>query len=255
MTQQTPQPFEIPSQGCLLRGFILLPQQTGKFPTVIVSHGFANSTRDTERFARIFVEQGFAALYYDFCMSGSGNSTGDSTKMSALTERTDVINVVKYAKTLDFVDSDRITLVGCSQGGFVSALAAVADPNEVKSLIMYFPALCIPDDARRGQMIDAKFDPNNVPETFKCLFVTLGKAYALDVMKMDTNEAICSFEKPVLIVHGKEDRLVNIDYARKAAKGYKNCKLVEITGDHGFNSPESFEDCKKATIDFLNATE
>lgn len=252
MTSGEGEPFEINSQGYILRGYIIRPQQSGKLPVVIVSHGFSSNTNGTKRYAQTFAEQGYVTIYYDFCMTGNGRSTGPTTGMSVLTEKADLINVIDYAKTLDYVDKDKIILAGCSQGGFVSALTAVERENDVQKLIMYYPALCIPDDARRGQMIDAKFDPNNVPEQFKCTFLTLGKRYALDVMKMDTNTEICGFKKPVLIVHGIEDALVNISYAQSAAKGYSNCKLVEIHGDHGFNSEESFNECKKATIEFLN---
>lgn len=90
------EPFEISSQGCLLRGYILRPHESGKHPTVILSHGFLGSTKNTKVYATFFAEKGYAVLYYDFCMSGSGQSTGSSTCMSVLTEKTDLINVLHY---------------------------------------------------------------------------------------------------------------------------------------------------------------
>lgn len=244
--------FEISSQGCQLRGFILRPIIDRKLPTVIVSHGFGDSTRGTKKYAEIFVEEGYAAICFDFCMSGSGKSSGSSLGMSVLTEKVDLINVLDYVKTLDFVDTDRITLVGCSQGGFVSALAAVERENEIERLIMFYPALCIPDDARRGQMINAKFDPNNVPDRLRALFVKLSSKYVLDVINMDPFKEICSFKKPVLIVHGVKDKLVDISYSRRACEGYPNCKLVEVNGDHGFIF-SGFAQGKQATIDYLHS--
>ncbi len=53
-----------------------------------------------------------------------GKISGSSLGMGVLAEKTDLLNVLDYIKTLDFVDPIRITLTGCSQGGFVSALAA-----------------------------------------------------------------------------------------------------------------------------------
>ena len=194
--------FEIESQGCRLRGFILRPEGAGRFPAVIVSHGFGSCTRDTKKYARVFVDEGYAAVCFDFCMSGSGKSSGSSLGMSVLTEKVDLLNVLDYVKTLDFVDVEHITLAGCSQGGFVSALAAVECEAEIERLIMYYPALCIPDDARRGQMITAKFDPDHVPDQFRALFVKLSFKYVLDVKGMDPFQEICRFQKPVLNVHG-----------------------------------------------------
>ena len=198
-------PFEIESQGCKLRGFILRPRRAGRLPAAIVSHGFGSCTRDTKKYARVFADEGYAAVCFDFCMSGSGRSSGSSLGMSVLTEKTDLLNVLDYIRTLDFVDPARITLAGCSQGGFVSALAAVERESEVEQLIMYYPALCIPDDARRGQMINAKFDPAHVPDQFRALFVKLGSRYVLDVIGMDPYREICGYQKPVLIVHGTKD--------------------------------------------------
>lgn len=242
--------FELDSQGCKLRGFILRPPQAGRLPTVIVSHGFASCTRDTKKYAMVFAEEGYAAVCFDFCMSGSGKSTGSSLGMSVLTEKTDLLNVLDYIKTLNFIDPDRITLAGCSQGGFVAALAAVEREQEIEQLIMYYPALCIPDDARRGQMINAKFDPAHVPEQFRALFVRLGAKYALDAQGLDPYREICGFSKPVLIVHGTEDKLVDISYSRRAAQGYPNCRLVEVKGDHGFIL-SGFAESKRATLEFL----
>lgn len=245
------EPFEIESQGCQLRGFIVRPTKSGKFPTVIVSHGFGSCTRETKKYAQIFVDEGYAAVLFDFCMSGSGKSSGSSLGMSALTEKVDLINVLEFTKKLDFVDNDRITFVGCSQGGFVSALAAVECEDEIERLIMYYPALCIPDDARRGQMINAKFDPKNVPDTLRALFVKLSSKYVLDVIEMDPYKEICSFKKPVLIVHGIKDRLVDIKYSRRARDEYENCKLVEVNGDHGFLF-SGFSEGKQATLEYLH---
>lgn len=245
-------PFELDSQGCRLRGFILRPQRAEKLPAVIVSHGFASCTRDTKKYARVFADEGFAAVCFDFCMSGSGKSSGSSLGMSVLTEKADLLNVLDYVKGLDFVDSDRITLAGCSQGGFVSALAAAEREDEVEQLVLYYPALCIPDDARRGQMINAKFDPNHVPEQFRALFVHLGSKYVLDVKDMEPFREICGYRRPVLIVHGTKDKLVDISYSRRAAQGYPNCRLVEVDGDHGFIF-SGFAQSKRATLEFLRS--
>ena len=244
-------PFEVDSQGCKLRGFILRPQGVGRLPAVIVSHGFGSCTRDTKKYARVFADEGFATVCFDFCMSGSGKSTGSSLGMSVLTEKTDLLHVLNYVRGLDFVDPARVTLAGCSQGGLVSALAAAEREDEVERLVLYYPALCIPDDARRGQMINAKFDPGHVPQEFRALFVRLGAKYALDAQGLDPFREICGFSKPVLIVHGTGDRLVDIRYSRRAAQSYPNCRLVEVNGDHGFIF-SGFAAGRAATVEFLH---
>ena len=86
--------FELDSQGCKLRGFILRLRRTGSRPAVIVSHGFASCTRDTKKYAHVFVDEGYTAVCFDFCMSGSGKSSGSSLGMSVLTEKADLLNVL-----------------------------------------------------------------------------------------------------------------------------------------------------------------
>ncbi len=246
--------FELESQGRRLRGFLLKPEGAGPMPAVVVSHGFGSCARDTKKYAQVFVEEGYAAVCFDFCMSGSGRSSGSSLGMSVLTEKVDLLNVLDYVKSLDFVDPARITLAGCSQGGLVSALAAAEREADVERLVLYYPALCIPDDARRGRMINAKFDPDHVPDRFRALFVKLSSKYALDVMDMDPFQEIRRFQKPVLIVHGTKDRLVDIRYSRRACECYPNCRLVEVNGGHGFIFG-GFAQSRQATLEYLHTNQ
>lgn len=210
-------------------------------PIAIVSHGFMGTRRDTSGYAKKLAAEGYAAFCFDFCGGGmKSESDGDSTEMSVFTEVEDLKAVIAYAKSLPGVDPGRLVLMGCSQGGFVSALAAADLRDEVEKLILFYPALCIPDDARRGRMIMAKFDPQNIPETFRCGPMKLGRAYAQSVLEMDPFQAIRAYGGPVLIVHGQKDRLVNIDYSRRAAEAYgENATLKEIlNGDHGFEKED-----------------
>lgn len=245
-------PFEIYSHCNTLRGIILLPKNRNKpCKTVIVSHGFASNMMITFGYAKQFADNGYVAVLYDFCMSGSGISSGKSTGMSVLTEMENLEDLLYYVRTLDYVDNNKISLAGCSQGGLVSALTAAKHEDKVQSLFLYYPALCIPDDARRGHMISAQFDPDNIPDTFYAIFVKLSKKYAEDASGLDPYKEICTFSKPVFIVHGIEDTLVPIDYSRKAQKLYPNCVLKEVHGDHGFIK-KGFKESKKATLAFIN---
>ena len=79
-------------------------------------------------------------------------SDGKSTDMTITTQVQDLAAVKNFILQQTYADAERLVLLGVSQGGFVSGLAAAADPDMVKKLIMIFPALCIPDDARRGRL-------------------------------------------------------------------------------------------------------
>lgn len=47
-------------------GYITKPEGEGKFPTVIVSHGFSSNTNRTHPFAQIFARAGYATVIFDF---------------------------------------------------------------------------------------------------------------------------------------------------------------------------------------------
>lgn len=79
----------------------------------------------------------------------------------------------------------------------------------------------------------------DIPATIKCGRFLLGRNYAASVLSVDPFEEISPYEGPVLIVHGTADRIVALDYAKKAQKAYNvssnHCDLIILNGaGHGF---------------------
>lgn len=60
-----------------------------------------------------------------------------------MTEVADLNAVVDMIKTLDFVDTDNIFLLGRSQGGFVSALTAAQREDDIQGMVLFYPAFVI----------------------------------------------------------------------------------------------------------------
>lgn len=214
--------FECKRDSLTLRGTEYRPQGDN-LPIAVVCHGFMASQRTVKQYAKALAGLGYASFCFDF--SGGcvlfGKSDGKTTDMSVLTEVADLEAVISYASSLPYTDSNSILLMGCSQGGFVSALTAAKLDPAVSKLILFYPALCIPDDARAGQMMFAKFDPENVPEQFRCGPMKLGSRYVTDVINMKASEAIKGYSGDVLIVHGTEDPVVSIHYSKRAHKTYQ----------------------------------
>lgn len=214
-------------------------------PIAIICHGFMANQGTVRRYARALAEMGYAAYCFDFCGGCviGGKSDGKTTDMSVLSEVADLITVIAHTKSLPYTDAARVTLMGCSQGGFVAALTAARLKSAVSRLILFYPALCIPDDARAGKMMFARFDPAHIPETFRCGPMKLGRRYAADVLDMDPFAEISPYQGPVMIVHGDRDAIVDISYAERANKAYiakrtasAPVKLVIIKGaGHGFS--------------------
>ena len=67
--------------------------------------------------------------------------------MSLFTEKADLEAVIERLKELDYVDSRNIFLIGTSQGGAVSAITGADHLNEIKGMILLYPALIL---SKRG---------------------------------------------------------------------------------------------------------
>ena len=224
-----------------IRGFAFGEPAPGK-PAVIVSHGFLANQSTTRDYAVALAEEGFLTFTFDFNGGGLGSqSDGKSVDMTVLTEKADLLAVVEAVRAQYHPAS--VSLMGCSQGGFVSALAAKALGAEaIARLVLFYPALCIPDDARKGHMMVYRFDPKSVPDVLGRLPMKLGGDYARAVMDMDPFEEIKGYGGPVLLVHGTEDGIVNISYARRAKDCFADCEYHEIAGGgHGFSGKHGEE--------------
>lgn len=205
-----------------LRGSMFHPSEGERFPVAVVSHEFMANRLFTIRYAKLLASLGFAAFCYDF--SGGcivGGSQGKTTDMTVFTEMEDLKAVIAYAKAQPFTDSGRLLLMGCSQGGLVTALTAAELGEQVEAIILFYPALSIPDDARKGSMIRAKFDPNHIPETMRCGPMKVGRGYAESVLELDPFSVIPAYHGDVLLVHGNADNLVDISYSRRAYAAYR----------------------------------
>ena len=234
--------FECKRDGLTIRGTEYRPAGD-TLPVAIVSHGFMAFQDTVRQYAKALARLGYCAYCFDFC-GGSvikGKSDGDTREMSVLTEVRDLESVIAYVQSLPYTGSE-LLLMGCSQGGFVSALVAARHPNAVSKLVLFYPALCIPDDARAGKMMFARFDPQNIPEKLRCGPMKLGGCYPEAVIDMDPYEEIKAYTGPVLIVHGTKDKIVRTDYSRRATECYKNAEPHFIEGGaHGFSRKHDVE--------------
>lgn len=241
--------FTCVRDGLVIRGTMFRPSM-GNLPIAVVCHGFMSNQQSVFQYARQLAGWGYAVFCFDFCGGClHGKSDGKTTDMTVFTETEDLLAVIAYAKSLAFTDKNRLYLMGCSQGGFVCALTAARLQEQVSGLVLFYPALCIPDDARKGRMMFAKFDPANIPETVSCGPMKLGHDYPACVLDMDPFGEIAAYTGPVLLVCGDKDPIVKLSYAIRASRAYRagrpkdqsqTCHLKVIKGaGHGFRGREN----------------
>ena len=141
----------------------------------------------------------------------------------------------------------------CPGAGSGEPRTSAQQAPEFSALVLYYPALNIPDDARRGNMLGHRIDPDRVPEAFRVLgYVRLGPRYVRDACALAPWREIAGYEGPVFNCHGAKDDIVDIGYARKAAEVYPRARLVELRGArHVFAMPWTVSRAVRETVDFL----
>lgn len=186
---------------------------------VIFSHGFLGNQKMLKSYAKHLANKGFVVFTFDFCGGAHlGKSDGKFKDMSLDTEKSDLLCVVEYVAGLSYVDSSKLILVGESQGGLVSCL--VATEHNIDKLILIYPALCIPDDARRGKMLFMNFDPENIDSTFNSGVFRFSPEYPKSAIGLHIEDILGKITVPVLIIHGSEDKTVNVGYAKRAKEWF-----------------------------------
>lgn len=213
-------------------GKLYRPSKKGKLPAIIYSHGLGGSLESGESYAEYFAKKGVVVYAFDFCGgSEDSRSTGKTTDMSVMTEVSDLELVLKKVRGLSFVDKKKVTLLGSSQGGMVSAITAARHTKQVNGLILMYPAFVAHDEVH--EMFKSLSD---VPETYGFKgWITLGKKYAEDIWDYDVYSEIGKYKKKVLLLHGDKDDIVPVSYSDRAAKTYPKVTYKIIKGaGHGF---------------------
>lgn len=237
--------FSCKHDNLIIRGIEYRPNGDN-LPIVIISHGFMLNRDSVKRYARYFARQGYAAYVFDFCggVAIGGRSSNKTTKMTINTEIEDLKCVIEYTKILPYTDSSKINLMGCSQGGLVSALVATELKEEINNLILFYPGFSIPFDVRNGRMLWAKFDPEKPKNIIMCGPIPLGRGYVESVIKMDPYKEIVNYKGNILIIHGTMDKTVNIKYSEEAYNAYQKASpnklfFYKVDGaGHNFNKEE-----------------
>lgn len=241
------QEIELDNQGQRIYGIAYIPDtENERVSLVICAHGLGGSYHTNMAYAEQLASHGIAAYCFDFRGGGGTMSDGDTTEMSVMTEVADLEIILGAAAGWDFVDTDKMVLLGTSQGGITSAIAAARHTDEVSGLVLMYPAFLVSD------AIHEQFNSlEEVPDTFRFNWITAGWSYAEDMWDYDVYAEIGNYTEKVLLMHGNMDGIVPISYSERAAEVYENADYFVIDGaGHGF-SGSAFEEAVRYIFDYL----
>ncbi|HOL60123.1 MAG TPA: alpha/beta fold hydrolase [Syntrophales bacterium] len=120
------------SDGRLVSALLYIPpgvSSKNPAPGIVATHGYINSRETQDGFAIEFARRGYVVLAPD----QSGHGFSDPPAFAAGFGGLDTL---KYLRTLDIVDKDNIGLEGHSMGGWASVIAAKANPDGYKSIVL-----------------------------------------------------------------------------------------------------------------------
>ena len=202
-----------------------------KIPLVIIIHGFTGNKEERHIVAvsKMFTEIGFATLRVD--MYGHGSSEGSFFNHTLFKWLTNALTIIDYARNLEWVSD--LYLCGHSQGGLTVMLTAAMKHDIIDGLIPMSPAIMIPEQARKGELLGASFNPFAVPEVIvnRDYKWKLSGNYARVAQMIHAEDAFTGYEGPVLLVHGDADESVPVSCSVEAQKAYRNATLTIIKGD------------------------
>ena len=237
------------SFGKQLYGELCSPRNgLNRKPVIIMVHGFNGTHINFYDIIPEMAKDGFMCYTFDL-MGGSSRSKseGSTADMTIFTETQDIIDVVEMFRNMQGVDPDKIFLLGESQGGLVSAMAAARIPDKIRALGLMYPALGIPASA------DRIYPTRQVPDEINVMGMKLGGDFYRKLFDYDVFREIGRYKGPVIDLHGDADRLVDKSLSERAASIYKNCEFHIIEGgDHGFNDPEDRAECRAYLRRFFN---
>lgn len=246
---------EIQSRGLTLRGMLHIPEGImGKVPIVCIFHGFTGDKMESHfifvKLSRMLEAKGIASVRFDF--AGSGESDGDFIDMTMSHELEEALDILDYAKTLDFVDTNKIGILGLSMGGAIASMLAGIRKEDVHSLCLWAPAGNMGELVTRGHS-EEQIDVLRKSGYWDLGGLLLGAGFLEDVLSLDIYAKAAAYDKNVLLLHGDKDQSVPISTSEKYLETYEtHAVLHAIEGsDHTFKKKEWEEEVLDYTLGFF----
>ena len=246
---------EIMSRGLVLRGMLHIPQESkNKVPIVLIFHGFTGNKMEPHfifvKLSRALEARGIASVRFDF--GGSGESDGEFIDMTISKELEDAKEILAFAKTLDFVDINRIGILGLSMGGAVASMLAGDCKDEIQSLCLWAPAGNMSELVTYGKS-EEDIQAMRNEGYWDVGGLLVGTGFLDDVLSLDIFERASFYNKNVLLLHGDCDMTVPLSTSEKYLEVYGSRAVLHTVenGDHTFNSKYAEEEVLEYTVAFF----
>ena len=140
------------NDGARLAGTLTIPTGKAPFQAVILISGSGAQDRDESYFghkpflviADYLTRNGILVLRYDD--RGVGGSSGDHLQSTTQTNSEDVISAIRFLKSRQDIDTNKIGLIGHSEGSIIATIAANKSQNIAYIILLGAPGLSIEEN-------------------------------------------------------------------------------------------------------------
>ncbi len=214
-----------------------------KAPCVVICHGLGSSKDNKSILMEAFSQAGLASLAFDF--SGHGESEGKFEYVTTTNAVEDLKSAIDFVCQLDGIDKNRIGVMGHSFGGSVSLMAAAND-KRIKSIVASAPVIDFNEtltlladfDTRMGNLTVWK-DKGYTHYFSSNKYMKLGYPFLEDALKYDAKKLAKKIKCPVLLIHGRKDKIVPLQQSEKMLN-LLSCEkdLKELECGHDFEEQD-----------------
>jgi len=209
-------------RGDRLSGILSKPDVDTIVPIVILCHGLNSEKNSRTHMAleKVFLENNIATFRFDFFAHGESEGKIDDRSLEEFVEN--IQKDVEYVKSRGYKD---IGLCGTSFGGVASVMVASRN-HDIK--VMALKAAGMGQTSRKM--------PNYMKHFETKSWIEAGKKVKI----------------PALIIHGTQDKDVEIDLAEQLHKAIRTSKMIILDGaDHRFSRTEDFDRSIKEISEFI----
>jgi uncharacterized protein len=198
-------------KGQLLSAIVEKPEGEGKYPTVLFLHGFKGYKEEATYtdLAERLLEQGIASIRFD--ASGFGDSEGTlDTDYRFSNYVTDTEMVYQWMLQQDYIEKDKLGVIGQSMGGAQTLIFASKHPEFRVAVAISPPDKVGTDDALGA--IKNKWKKDGYLEEMSSRYgrkIRIPYDYLDDAMQYDFSVFAKKISIPLLIVLGEKDDIVS----------------------------------------------
>jgi len=231
-------------KGRILRGYLNKPSKAKSI--VVFLHGYTGNKTEHNghfrEFSRLLAKENIASLRMDY--SCNGESDGNFRDFLFTDALLDAKLMIDFAFKVKGIEE--VSLLGFSMGGLIASLLCNYKP--FKQILLWSPSDNLYEKVKRQYELLPKLENGNGYQNG----FEISKGLVASMKEIDAFKEVKHFNKPVLVIHGRNDKAVDYKVGEKYAKTYPKGKLIIIeSANHGYDRFSEVKELFSSSLVFL----